>query len=197
MGLFSNQFIVSLLDPFRDFWVTLFLLFHLTNDRSWVFNTRWAQGLSFNSCRYCLGHICQVSGFGGGGVIDGFCNPPPRETKYLHFWSRLRITPELHVISLKSIEVFVLQQLWLGKRQKGGDLTQSYDKSPYTHGNVKRAVTTQTTPQKSSIKQRLRTDLGRSVGVTTVTQLVWLTGLRAHLPTPRNSRVLTPINRHL
>ena len=62
--------------------------------------------------------------------------------------------------------------------QKGGDLTQSYDKSPYTHGNVKRAVRTQTTPQKSSIKQRLRTDLGRSVGVTTATQLVWLTGLR-------------------
>ena len=30
-------------------------------------------------------------------------------------------------------------------------------------------------PQKSSIKQRLRTDLGRSVGVTTATQLVWLT----------------------
>ena len=60
-------------------------------------------------------------------------------------------------------------------RQKGGDLTQSYDKSPYTHGNVKRAVTTQTTSQKSSIKQRLRTDLGRSVGVTTATQLVWLT----------------------
>ena len=36
-------------------------------------------------------------------------------------------------------------------------------------------VTKQTTPQKSSIKQRLRTDLGRSVGVTTATQLVWLT----------------------
>ena len=51
-------------------------------------------------------------------------------------------------------------------------------------------VTTQTTPQKSSIKQRLRTDLGRSVGVTTATQLVWLTGLRAHLPTNRNSRLI-------
>ena len=51
-------------------------------------------------------------------------------------------------------------------------------------------VTTQTTPQKSSIKQRLRTDLGRSVGVTKATQLVWLTGLRAHLPTNRNSRVI-------
>ena len=49
-------------------------------------------------------------------------------------------------------------------------------------------MTTQTTPQKSSIKQRLRTDLGRSVGVTKATQLVWLTGLRAHLPTNRNSR---------
>ena len=40
---------------------------------------------------------------------------------------------------------------------------------------------------KSSIKLRLRTDFGRSVGVTTATQLVWLTGLRAQLPTPRNS----------
>ena len=30
---------------------------------------------------------------------------------------------------------------------------------------------------KNSIKQRLRTDLGRSVGVTTATQLVWLTVL--------------------
>ena len=32
---------------------------------------------------------------------------------------------------------------------------------------------------KSSITQRLRIDLGRSVGVTTATQLVGLTGLRA------------------
>ena len=29
-------------------------------------------------------------------------------------------------------------------------------------------------PPKTSITQRLRTDLGRSVGVTTATQLVWL-----------------------
>ena len=46
-------------------------------------------------------------------------------------------------------------------------------------------VTTQTTPQKSSIKQRLRTYLERSVGVTTATQLVWLTwftGLTFPLP---------------
>ena len=43
---------------------------------------------------------------------------------------------------------------------------------------------------KKSIKQRLRTDLGRSVGVTKATQLAWLTGLRAHLPTNRNSRLI-------
>ena len=34
------------------------------------------------------------------------------------------------------------------------------------------------TPPKSSFTQRLPTDLGRSVGVTTATQLVWLTSLR-------------------
>ena len=35
-------------------------------------------------------------------------------------------------------------------------------------------VTTQTTPQKCPITQRLLTDLERSVGVTTATKLVWL-----------------------
>ena len=43
-------------------------------------------------------------------------------------------------------------------------------------------MTTQTTPQKSSITQRLRTDLGRSVGVTTATQLVWLNGFYERQP---------------
>ena len=48
-----------------------------------------------------------------------------------------------------------------------------------------------TTLTKTLITQQLRTDLGRSVGVTAVTQLVWLTGLRAlNLPTNRNSRVI-------
>ena len=77
------------------------------------------------------------------------------------------------------------------EREKGRDLTQSYDKSPYTNRNVKRAKWQhKQRHKKSSIKQRLRTDLGRSVGVTTATQLVWLTGLRAHLPTNRNSRLI-------
>ena len=38
------------------------------------------------------------------------------------------------------------------------------------------------TPPKSSITQRLRTDLGQSVGVTTATQLVWLNQFRGSQP---------------
>ena len=47
------------------------------------------------------------------------------------------------------------------------DLTQSYDKSPYT--NTKNSnVTTQKNLIKTSITQRVWADLGRSFGVTTV-----------------------------
>ena len=38
------------------------------------------------------------------------------------------------------------------------------------------------TPTKTSITQRLRTDLGRSVGVTIATQLVWLIRLTGSQP---------------
>ena len=52
-------------------------------------------------------------------------------------------------------------------REKEGDLTQSYDKTPYTNRKFENQRTTHTqTPPKTSITQRLRTDLGRSVGVT-------------------------------
>ena len=50
-------------------------------------------------------------------------------------------------------------------------------KAPTPTEMSKGKMTTQTTPQKSSITQRLRTDLGRPVGVTMATQLVWLTWL--------------------
>ena len=57
-------------------------------------------------------------------------------------------------------------------REQGRDLTQSYiifcmTKHPTpTEKNPKRNVTTQIPPPKTSITQRLTTDLGRSVGVT-------------------------------
>ena len=68
----------------------------------------------------------------------------------------------------------------------GKDLTQSYDKSPFIDRKSKKQRENTKTPQKTSITQRLRTDLGRSVGVTIAIQLVWLnrfTGSQpSHLP---------------
>ena len=55
--------------------------------------------------------------------------------------------------------------------KKGRDLTQSYDKSPYSHSQIKKNTKT---PPKTSITQRWQTDLGRSVGVSKITQLAWL-----------------------
>ena len=69
------------------------------------------------------------------------------------------------------------------EREKGRDLTKSYDKSHYTHRKKSKKQRDNTKmPQKTSITQRLRTDLGRSVGVTTVTQLVLLNQLTGSQP---------------
>ena len=59
---------------------------------------------------------------------------------------------------------------------KGRDITQSYDKSPNNHRNHKKAKWLNKTKNatKTSITQRLWTDLIQSVRVTTATQLVWL-----------------------
>ena len=101
------------------------------------------------------------------------------------------------------------------KSEKGRDLTQFYDKSPYTNRKIPKASENEDiwlspmskaptptekskkqrestkTPPKTSITQRLRTDFGRSVRVTIATQLVWLTGLRdPNLPTYHKSRVI-------
>ena len=84
----------------------------------------------------------------------------------------------------------ILYPHWIVRDKKEEIWPSPMTKAPTPTEMSKGKVTTQTTPQKSSIKQRLRTDLGRSVGVTKATQLVWLTGLRAHLPTNRNSRVI-------
>ena len=60
----------------------------------------------------------------------------------------------------------------LKAREKGKDLTLSYDKSPYNHKKIsknQRDITKM--PPKTSITHRLRTDLGWSVGVTIATKL--------------------------
>ena len=53
-------------------------------------------------------------------------------------------------------------------------MTQFYDKSSYTHRKQKKQYDNTQMPPKTSIKQRLLTDLGRSVGVTKATKLVLL-----------------------
>ena len=63
--------------------------------------------------------------------------------------------------------------IWM-TREKEGDLTQSYDKTPLYQQKIRNSKDNTQTPSKTSITQRLRTDLGRSDGVKTVIQLVWL-----------------------
>ena len=72
------------------------------------------------------------------------------------------------------------EEIWLSPMTKASTPTEM---SKVQSNNINNAT-------KSSIKQQFRTDLGRTVWVATATQLVWLIGLRAHLPTPRNSRVM-------
>ena len=72
-------------------------------------------------------------------------------------------------------QVFTLTFLGIA-REKGKIRLSPVTKSRYTNRNVKRAKWQP--PSKTSITQRLRADLGRSVGVTTATQLVLSTGLR-------------------
>ena len=48
-------------------------------------------------------------------------------------------------------------------KRNGRDLTQSYNKSPYTHRKIQKAAQQQQqNATKTLITQRLRTDLGRS-----------------------------------
>ena len=59
-------------------------------------------------------------------------------------------------------------------REKGRDLTQSCEKTHTSTEQSKKQRDNIKTPPKNLITQLLRTDLGRSVRVTAVTQLVWL-----------------------
>ena len=55
--------------------------------------------------------------------------------------------------------------------EKERDRTQSFDKTPYIHRKIQKSTWQHKTPPKTSITQQMRTDLGRSIEVTTTTQL--------------------------
>ena len=61
-------------------------------------------------------------------------------------------------------ETPVIQKEIFDQREKEGDLTRSYDEIPYTNRKFENKRTTHKRHQK--LTQRLRTDFGRSVGVT-------------------------------
>ena len=75
-----------------------------------------------------------------------------------------------------------------GSLQRGKRTT--FNENHYTNGKLIYQLTTQKTPPKTSITQRLRTDLGRSV--TTAITLVWLKRLTGAQPShkPQKSRVI-------
>ena len=72
-----------------------------------------------------------------------------------------------HIFKRKfCFNITIVFQVFHKAREKGRDLTRSYDKSPFTHRKTPKASDNTQTPPKSVITQRLLTDLGRSVGVT-------------------------------
>ena len=62
---------------------------------------------------------------------------------------------------------------WMSYEAKKGDWLSQMKKAPTLTENFKKQRDNTKTPPQLSITQRLRTDLGRSVGVTIVTKLVW------------------------
>ena len=95
--------------------------------------------------------------------IKPFIHPLIFYKNVVIWFSKLRSLPrqitsfryKIYELTFHPIWSFLRNKTLYIIKRKGRDLTQSYDKSPYTNINTKRAkVTTQTTPQKSSITQR-------------------------------------------
>ena len=66
---------------------------------------------------------------------------------------------------LKKTDKEKKKEIWLNPMTKAPTPTEKSKKATWQHTK---------TPPKTSITERLRTELGRSVGVTKATELVWL-----------------------
>ena len=80
---------------------------------------------------------------------------------------------KVHVLHILSQTCCNLVVNTIVKGEKEGDLTQSYDKTPYTNRKFKNQRTTHKSHQNFDYTT-IADDLGRSVGVATVIKLVWL-----------------------
>ena len=92
-----------------------------------------------------------------------------------HDWEEASLSQiSTHLIQFADCDTRFLNRLHMKTKRRRSD-SVLWQKPLHPRKCQKGKVTTQTTPQNSSIKPWLPTDLGRSVGVITATKLVWLT----------------------
>ena len=106
----------------------------------------------------------------------------PADTRKEHIYSKVTLT--LTDVDLDSNKWFGLafilwrapinSYMYLLWREKGRDLTKSYDKSPYTHRKIQNATRQHKNATKNFDYTIIEADLRQSVGVMIVIQLVWL-----------------------
>ena len=89
-------------------------------------------------------------------------------TFYSHFFIKVAVNKS------KAYSFLIFGMMYLQKEKKKEIWLSPMTKAPKPTEKSKKQVDNTKTPPKTSITQRLRTDLGRSVGVTIATQLVWL-----------------------
>ena len=80
-------------------------------------------------------------------------------------WSKIQIYVDIYVVD------DILKTRTKGKIRRSDSVLWQ---KPLCQQKIRKAMDNTKIPPKPSITQRFRTDLGRSVGVTTVIQLVWL-----------------------
>ena len=97
-------------------------------------------------------------------------------TRWIQF-----LLQNFHVVSFSDNDDVVCCFVGRGKEKRKRSDSALWQKPLHRQKNPKSNVTTQRTPPKTSITQRLRTDLGRSAGVTIATQLVWLNRFTGYL----------------
>ena len=90
----------------------------------------------------------------------------PRHATQLQENQRFRPLGHNALMTISGLMSYRIVGYKLIKRKREGDLTQSYDKTPFTNRKFENQRTTHKRQQKTPITPRLRTDLGRSVGVT-------------------------------
>ena len=84
-----------------------------------------------------------------------------------------------------------------GGAENEGNLTHSFYNKTIYQQKIRKLMDNIKPPPKTSITQRLQTDLGRSVGVTTVIQLVWLNRITGTQPSRLPQKPCNQKDKHI